>query len=223
MDSNDWSAFHPHSAVVLLESWTPILPPFIRDNILDQLILPKIKKAVEEWSHKPSRSGKVRSLAGVIFPWLPLLGPRMEEVMELAKRRIRSVLRAWTVQEGVPAELAKWRKDVSTPTNYKGAIADMSRCTPRVNGINSCFNSSFLNSVIPFERTLGSIHPIRKCNHWRNGFCLGIPYFDRQCLFISWMWNYGLLGLRFCISGWLVQDVSRMKLLAGTSFAILNG
>jgi tuftelin-interacting protein 11 len=97
----------------LLESWSPILPPFIRDNILDQLILPKVKKAVEEWTPKPSRSGKVRSLAGVIFPWLPLLGARMEDVTEMAKRRIRAVLRSWTPKDGVPAELEKWRKDVS--------------------------------------------------------------------------------------------------------------
>lgn len=110
--------------MILLESWTPILPPFIRDNILDQLILPKIKKAVDEWSPKPSRSGKVRSLAGVVFPWLSLLGPRMEEVVELAKRRIRSVLRGWQVNEGVPAELAKWRKDVSHLCRAMMVIAD---------------------------------------------------------------------------------------------------
>lgn len=85
----------------------------MRDNILDQLILPKVKKAVDEWSPKPSRSGKVRSLAGIVFPWLPLLGTRIEEIMELAKRRIKSVLRSWVVRDGVPGELEKWRKDVS--------------------------------------------------------------------------------------------------------------
>lgn len=153
--------------MILLESWTPILPPFIRDNILDQLILPKIKKAVEEWSHRPSRSGKVRSLAGIVFPWLPLLGPRMEEIMELAKRRIRSVLRTWTVQDGVPVELTKWRKDVSHLWSIWALMtlcADVSRCTPRANGISLCFNLSYPNSVIHFEKISVSILPTKICN-----------------------------------------------------------
>jgi tuftelin-interacting protein 11 len=37
----------------------------------------------------------------------------MEDVTEMGKRRIRAVLRSWTPKDGVPAELEKWRKDVS--------------------------------------------------------------------------------------------------------------
>lgn len=103
----------PHAAVHLLESWNPILPPFIRDHVFDQLILPKVKKAVDEWDGRPSRTGKSRSLAGIVFPWLPLLGERVEEVLEGAKRRIRSVMRSWAVKDGVPEELVRWRTDVS--------------------------------------------------------------------------------------------------------------
>jgi tuftelin-interacting protein 11 len=81
---------------------------------LDQLVLPKVKKAVEQWDARPSRSGKPpKSLAGIVFPWLPLLGERVEEVLGDAKRRIRSVMRAWVVKDGVPPELARWKKDVS--------------------------------------------------------------------------------------------------------------
>lgn len=109
--SNEWDASKPFPAVHLLESWSPILPHFIRDNILDQLILPKVKAAVERWG---SRRGEgSTSLANLVFPWLPLLGERMEEVLEDAKRRIRHVLKNWVVKDGAPAELAKWRKEVS--------------------------------------------------------------------------------------------------------------
>ena len=111
--SNDWSATSPQAAVHLLESWNPILPAFIRDNVLDQLVVPKVKQAMEEWDGRPSRSGKTRKLSSIVFPWLPLLGHRMDDVLEGAKRRIRHVLRRWVVRDGVPEELARWRKDVS--------------------------------------------------------------------------------------------------------------
>jgi tuftelin-interacting protein 11 len=75
--------------------------------------MPKVKKAIDEWDGRKSRSGKTRSLAGIVFPWLPMLGDRMEEVLEGAKRRIRHVLRVWTVKDGVLEELARWKKDVS--------------------------------------------------------------------------------------------------------------
>ena len=90
-----------------------ILSPFIRDNVLDQLILPKLKKAVDEWDGRPSRSGKIRSLAGMVFPWLPLLGEQAEEVLDGAKRRLRSFLRSWSVKNGLPEDLSRWKTDVS--------------------------------------------------------------------------------------------------------------
>jgi len=111
--SNDWNTASPDAAVHLLESWNSILPPFLRDNVLDQLILPKVKRAVEEWDGRLSRSRKTRSLAGIVFPWLPLLGERVEEVLEGAKRRIRSVMRSWQVNDKIPEELSRWKKDVS--------------------------------------------------------------------------------------------------------------
>jgi tuftelin-interacting protein 11 len=52
-----------------------------------------------------------------VFPWLPLLGERIEDVLDGAKRRIRSVLRNWVVKDGVPEELSRWRKDVRVFAN----------------------------------------------------------------------------------------------------------
>jgi len=106
--SNDWSPEEPAAAVHLFETWIPILPRFLHDNILDQLILPKVNKAVSEW--KPRNGGA--SLQGIVFPWLPFLGDRMEEVLGDAKRRVRGMLKGWKVEERVPEELRKW-KDVS--------------------------------------------------------------------------------------------------------------
>ncbi|ODN74686.1 hypothetical protein L202_07017 [Cryptococcus amylolentus CBS 6039] len=114
--NNDWEPSRPDKAVHLLESWQPILPQFILDNVLDQLVLPKVKAAVEQWD---SRRGKsAGSLSTIVFPWLPLLGSeRVKDVVDLAKRRIRSVLRNWAVKDGVPDELTQWRRAKMYPTS----------------------------------------------------------------------------------------------------------
>ncbi|ORX39009.1 GC-rich sequence DNA-binding factor-like protein-domain-containing protein [Kockovaella imperatae] len=109
--NNDWDARHPEKPVQLLEAWKPLLPPFVLDNVLDQLILPKVRSSIDEWDTRRS-GGRSRSLATIVFPWLPLLGARIEEVLELAKRRIRHVLRKWVVSDGIPQELERWKKDI---------------------------------------------------------------------------------------------------------------
>ncbi|OCF31369.1 tuftelin-interacting protein 11 [Kwoniella heveanensis BCC8398] len=121
--NNDWDPASPDAAVHLLESWDPILPPFIRDNVLDQLILPKVKAAIEMWDPRKARLSKSsRSLASIVFPWLPLLGDRSEEILDGAKRRIRSVLRNWVVKDGVPEELGRWRNDVYSSSEWDKLI-----------------------------------------------------------------------------------------------------
>lgn len=104
--NNDWSSQDPQPAVKLYEAWSTFLPPFIRDNVLDQLILPKIQKAVADWN---PRKDSV-SLRALVFPWLPHLGLRIEEVLGDAKRKIKSLLRAWTASEEVPKDLIAWKE-----------------------------------------------------------------------------------------------------------------
>lgn len=113
--NNEWDAWDPSAAVHLVESWEPILPSFIRDNVIDQLILPKVMDAVQQWTGRPGPNGDAISLASIIFPWLPLLGERIDSVMDEGKRRIRSVLRKWNITDGVLKELLRWKKDVGAP------------------------------------------------------------------------------------------------------------
>jgi len=106
--NNEWDPTEPQPAVKLYEAWSTFLPPFIRDNLLDQLILPKVQKAVAEWKPKQSTV----SLQMIVFPWLPHVGLRLEDVVGDARRKMKSLLRAWTVGDPVPKDLVAWR-DVS--------------------------------------------------------------------------------------------------------------
>lgn len=115
--NNEWSPNDPWPAVHLMESWDSVLPVFIRDNILSQLVLPKVMAAVEAWS------GQV-SLASIVFPWLPLLGDRHGEILDESKRRIRSLLRRWKPADGVPSELSRWRNDIFSAREWDTLIGE---------------------------------------------------------------------------------------------------
>ena len=104
--NNEWMSEEPQPAVKLFETWSSYLPAFIRDNLLDQLILPKVHKAVRDWNIRRSKV----SLQTIVFPWLPYVDQRLEDIVGDAKRKITSVLRAWTINESIPHDLDAWRE-----------------------------------------------------------------------------------------------------------------
>ena len=103
--NNEWDPCDCSPAIKLYETWASFLPPFVRDNMLDQLILPKLAKAVSEWNSKRSTV----PLQSLVFPWLPHLGLRVESVLDDARRKVKSMLRAWGATDGLPEDLAVWR------------------------------------------------------------------------------------------------------------------
>ncbi|KAG1876450.1 GC-rich sequence DNA-binding factor-like protein-domain-containing protein [Suillus subalutaceus] len=104
--NNEWSPEDPTPAVKLYEAWSTFLPAFVRDNILDQLILPKVSKAVADWSPKRSTV----SLHALVFPWLPYLGLRIDGVLGDAQRKVKSLLRSWVPADGALKDLSGWRE-----------------------------------------------------------------------------------------------------------------
>ena len=108
--NNEWSPDTPQQAVKLYEVWSSFLPPFIRDNLLDQLILPKVQKAVADWNSKNAKA----SLQAIVFPWLPYIGLRLEDIVGDARRKVKNLLRSWVVEEDILPDLAAW-KDVRLP------------------------------------------------------------------------------------------------------------
>lgn len=112
--NNVWQPTDPAPVLALYSSWqsSGLLPDFVSDNMLDQLILPKLKRAVSEWI--PPRKGKSKSvkitLHHVLFPWLEYAGTRMDEVMDDAKRKVRGWLKTCKVRDGPPEGLEVWRE-----------------------------------------------------------------------------------------------------------------
>ncbi|KAI0079346.1 TFP11-domain-containing protein [Panus rudis PR-1116 ss-1] len=104
--NNDWNPEDPHPAVRLYEAWSSLLPPFVRDNFFDQLVLPKVHKAVSDWNPRKHRV----PLQTLVFPWLPHVGLRVEDVLGDARRKVKSLLRGWAVSDGMPEDIMVWKE-----------------------------------------------------------------------------------------------------------------
>lgn len=154
--NNDWDPCHPQSAVKLYEAWSSFLPPFIRDNLLDQLILPKMQKAVAEWKPKTATV----SLRAIVFPWLPHVGLRLEDVVGDAKRKVKSLLRSWTAGDNVPQDLAAW-KDVFDSNDWDSII--LKYVVPKLGAIlRTDFHINPRNQDMkPLEQVLAWVHLTR--------------------------------------------------------------
>jgi tuftelin-interacting protein 11 len=118
ISSNDWDPQQPHAAVSLVELWFPILPRFMKDNVIDQLILPKLHKKVRDWSPRHQKPSSTQSLAAVIFPWLPILGSRADELLDEAKIRLGEVMKKWNIKDPIPEEFGLWREVSHWETPY---------------------------------------------------------------------------------------------------------
>jgi tuftelin-interacting protein 11 len=104
--NNNWSPQDPHPAVRLYEAWSDCLPQFIRDNFLDQLILPKVQRVVADWNPKMDSV----ALQTAVFPWLPHLGLRLDDVLGDVQRKVSSLLRGWVVVKPIPSDLVAWKE-----------------------------------------------------------------------------------------------------------------
>ncbi|KAF9150370.1 hypothetical protein BG015_007820 [Linnemannia schmuckeri] len=93
--NNAWDPRDSDPVIELLEAWAPpVLPLFMQDNIVTQLVLPKLHKEIEKWSPRDSLM-----LHTWIHPWLPILGQsRMDqELFGDVRRKLSSALVAWQV------------------------------------------------------------------------------------------------------------------------------
>ena len=112
---NDWDVHRPSTAISLLESWKEILPQFVYDQVMDQVIIRKLTTAIKEW--KPRKGRHSRSPPHVwLFPWLQYLPPNQLDLsnsnglLTEVKRKFRHVLGRWDISAGVIDGLHHWKE-----------------------------------------------------------------------------------------------------------------
>ncbi|KAI4147162.1 MAG: hypothetical protein LQ340_005673 [Diploschistes diacapsis] len=116
---NTWNVEDPIPLSTLIDTWQPLLPPFVLSNIIDQLLLPRLSVALSEW--KPRRSSKSQRRSHSqpphiwLFPWLQYLPPHHLDptassgLIASAKRKLRSILSSYDITHGPPPWLPPWQ------------------------------------------------------------------------------------------------------------------
>ncbi|XP_063699786.1 septin-interacting protein 1-like [Culicoides brevitarsis] len=94
--SANWNPRQPHEMASLLDAWAPLLPEWILDNILDQMVLAKLTFSVNDWNpltdHVPIHTW--------IHPWVQLLGTKMQTtVYPVIRDKLSKALKAWSPED----------------------------------------------------------------------------------------------------------------------------
>ncbi|KAJ5567476.1 hypothetical protein N7535_006782 [Penicillium sp. DV-2018c] len=116
---NDWDVYDPSKATALVVAWKAIIPPFVYENVLNQLIVPKLSVALKNWRPRSSRRQAGSEQDGKfpwwLFSWLQYLDDRHTDpkqptgLMSDAKRKFRSVLDTWSLRKGLVDRIEVWR------------------------------------------------------------------------------------------------------------------
>ena len=113
--TNYWDPYDPTPLTTLITTWRPLIPHFILSNLLDQLIVPRLKAALVAW--RPSHKNKHHQRPPPhtwLFPWLPHLPAHHTDptysgsVLNNVTQQFRSLLAKHAVSSGPPTYLTPW-------------------------------------------------------------------------------------------------------------------
>uniref|UniRef100_A0A0M3IPT4 GCFC domain-containing protein n=1 Tax=Ascaris lumbricoides TaxID=6252 RepID=A0A0M3IPT4_ASCLU len=80
-----------HSMLSVVDKWLPLLPIWMRENLLEQVIIPRISSQVDEWNplvdHVPIHTW--------MHPWLDIMGDRLQPVFSPIRQKLAKALREW--------------------------------------------------------------------------------------------------------------------------------
>ncbi|XP_055379295.1 septin-interacting protein 1 [Condylostylus longicornis] len=104
----DWNPKMHQRMAALLDTWAPLFPTWILDNVLEQLILPKLVTGVQEWDPLTDTI----PIHSWILPWNGILGHKMEEfIFPTIREKLGNALTAWLPNDrSARAMLQPWRE-----------------------------------------------------------------------------------------------------------------
>ena len=103
-----WTPRNPEPLIELIETWLPLLPEWITCNIMEQLVLPRLQKEVDEWNPLTD----TMPIHSWIHPWLPLMGDRLETLYAPIRHKLANALNNWHPSDPSAFMILKPWKDV---------------------------------------------------------------------------------------------------------------
>ncbi|KAL2177397.1 GC-rich sequence DNA-binding factor-like protein-domain-containing protein [Thermothelomyces heterothallicus CBS 202.75] len=117
----EWNVRDPDQLTAVLDAWSPLLPPFVRAQLLRDIIR-KLEDALQKWQPKKHTNNLPHRW---IFPWLPYLPPSHLDprsstgLVADVRRKFRQLIDSWDFRRGVIPGLKQW-KDVLRPADAGG-------------------------------------------------------------------------------------------------------
>ena len=88
---NAWNPRNYQDLILLLETWNPILPSWLLNNILLTLVLPKMKTEVDSWDPTTDTV----PIHSWVQPWLSYLGKSLFELYTTIRQKLGAALKEW--------------------------------------------------------------------------------------------------------------------------------
>lgn len=112
----DWKYTHAASAVLLIETWTGLIPKTCIDQVLNVIIESGLKPHIKHWKPAVMHTSKTtKSLPPPhkwLFPWLPYLSRTdLRKIIDGLKVRFGHLVRGWRISDGAPLEgILEWQE-----------------------------------------------------------------------------------------------------------------
>nr|XP_033784391.1 tuftelin-interacting protein 11 [Geotrypetes seraphini] len=131
-----WQPRNCAPMVDFLDSWVHLIPIWILDNILDQLIFPKLQKEVENWNPLTDTV----PIHSWIHPWLPLMQVRLEPLYSPIRNKLSNALQKWHPSDASAKLILQPWKEVFTPGSWEAFM--VKNIVPK---LGMCLNELLIN------------------------------------------------------------------------------
>lgn len=116
--SHDWDVHDPTILINLIQTWRPVLPPFVLSNLLNGLVARRLTDALQAWRPYSAKKRSRRNHEPPhiwLFPWLQYLDdyhtdPRSRTgILADVKRKLKTTVSTWDLTAGIPPGLESWQ------------------------------------------------------------------------------------------------------------------